>query len=651
MKNILIVAVLTLSSNFVLGATYYVAQNGNDANNGTNAAPFKTFAKANSVMNPGDTCIVKDGTYWQTLQITKNGVQFRAENPKGAIIEPRKAVNGWTPVSGSPGQFVANCTGVLEDEFMQVYHNNAPQNWARWPNDADFDEYTFDSRNVSSGTLSSLVVSGIPVNVTGAYVRYLAGHSGVSWTKKITGFSQVSGGQRVNFGAVDNSKWPWAVHNPTQNQNYRLNGTGEAIFFGKRNLLDTDREWFYDRPNGKLYFNPAGNSAPTNWTVKVPIRKHCIEITGNYVIVDGFKMLGGNVVMDGSNGTLKNCLIQHGRRVHDLTGKGTFNDGSVLVTGPNNTVEGNNIEYGTVNGVTGQAWQGAHNLTIRKNTIRNFNTVAIHAGCIRVSGDGVLITENRIFDSGRGLITFFGKNNEISYNHINNGMRLTADGGMIYTVGSITGVQKIPGTNQIDKTTGTVTYKNGKIHHNWIQAAPSLTYLDNVNSHYLAPGIYLDNHSAGYDVYDNAIWNVRGSAVQVNWKNERVWIYNNTAWNIIDYDSNHNFIKGYFFKRWADGWPSQYNRVWNSYANTTKSEAHNGYWNTNNRFEDVNTTPFVSINWQNLDFNPKAGSVLINTGRTDASLLDQNVVGNGADIGAVERGGVNWKPGKYATKE
>ncbi|MGJ8638604.1 MAG: right-handed parallel beta-helix repeat-containing protein [Opitutaceae bacterium] len=619
------------------GATYYVAQNGSDTNAGTSAAPFKTFSKANAAMNSGDTCIVKDGTYWQTLTITKSGVQFRAENPKGAVIEPRKAINNWTAVAGSTGQYVADCTGVVEDEYMQVYHNNQPQNWARWPNDNDYDEYTFDSSNVVSGTLSSIVVSGLPVNVEGAYVRYLAGHSGVSWTKKLNGFSQVNGGQQVTFNAVDASKWPWATHNPTQNQAYRLNGTGEAIFFGKKNLLDAEREWFYDRPNGKLYFRAAGSGKPANWTVKVPIRKHCIEITGNSVIVDGFKMLGGNVTMSGNYGTLKNCLIQHGRRVHDLTGTGTFNDASVFVTGSDNRIEGNTIEYGTVNGVSGSAWQGEKNTTIIKNTIRNFNTVAIHAGCVRLGGDGSLITENRMYDSGRGIITFFGKDVEISYNHINNGMRLTADGGLIYTVGV--------------KENGAVVRKNGKIHHNWIHAAPSLTYLDNVNAHYLAPGVYLDNHSAGYDVYDNAIFHVRGSAVQVNWENELVWIYNNTAWDISDYDANNNYVEGYFFKRWANGYTAQYNRVWNNYANTPNSEAHGGYWRSNNIFEDVSTEPFVSINWQNRDFTPKSGSVLVDTGRTDASLIDQNVFGSGADVGAVELGGTNWKPGIWPTKE
>ncbi|HJR78814.1 MAG TPA: right-handed parallel beta-helix repeat-containing protein [Anaerolineales bacterium] len=55
------------------GNVYYVSPTGNDANPGTASAPFKTFAKANSVLRAGSTLYIYAGVYNQQLKITKSG--------------------------------------------------------------------------------------------------------------------------------------------------------------------------------------------------------------------------------------------------------------------------------------------------------------------------------------------------------------------------------------------------------------------------------------------------------------------------------------------------------------------------------------------------------------------------------------------------
>jgi parallel beta-helix repeat protein len=52
---------------------YYVSTTGRNTNPGTSTAPFKTFAKAVSVLTPGDTLQVQPGTYYEPLVITKSG--------------------------------------------------------------------------------------------------------------------------------------------------------------------------------------------------------------------------------------------------------------------------------------------------------------------------------------------------------------------------------------------------------------------------------------------------------------------------------------------------------------------------------------------------------------------------------------------------
>jgi nitrous oxidase accessory protein NosD len=56
-----------LGAQVASAATYYVATTGNDANPGTDAAPFRTLAKGVKGLKPGDTLYIKSGTYAEAL--------------------------------------------------------------------------------------------------------------------------------------------------------------------------------------------------------------------------------------------------------------------------------------------------------------------------------------------------------------------------------------------------------------------------------------------------------------------------------------------------------------------------------------------------------------------------------------------------------
>ncbi len=53
--------------------SYYVSTTGNDTNPGTASAPFKTFAKASSVLQPGSTLYIYPGVYNERLKISTSG--------------------------------------------------------------------------------------------------------------------------------------------------------------------------------------------------------------------------------------------------------------------------------------------------------------------------------------------------------------------------------------------------------------------------------------------------------------------------------------------------------------------------------------------------------------------------------------------------
>lgn len=53
--------------------TYYVAITGNDRNKGTIEEPFRNIQKAATIMAPGDTCIIREGVYRETVVPHNNG--------------------------------------------------------------------------------------------------------------------------------------------------------------------------------------------------------------------------------------------------------------------------------------------------------------------------------------------------------------------------------------------------------------------------------------------------------------------------------------------------------------------------------------------------------------------------------------------------
>jgi hypothetical protein len=83
-----------------LAATYYVAPNGSDTGAGSATAPFRTIRRAASRTNPGDTVIVRDGTYTgdatSVFDIERSGtanawITYKAENQWGAILDGRNS--------------------------------------------------------------------------------------------------------------------------------------------------------------------------------------------------------------------------------------------------------------------------------------------------------------------------------------------------------------------------------------------------------------------------------------------------------------------------------------------------------------------------------------------------------------------------------
>lgn len=76
-------------------STFYVATTGSDANTGDYTAPFLTITKGVSVAAPGDTIVVRDGSYPAAAAISVNlaGITIKAANKLGATLTGGGAAN------------------------------------------------------------------------------------------------------------------------------------------------------------------------------------------------------------------------------------------------------------------------------------------------------------------------------------------------------------------------------------------------------------------------------------------------------------------------------------------------------------------------------------------------------------------------------
>jgi len=95
-KVLRVIILLFLASSVSRATTYYVAKNGSDSNPGTQGSPFLSIQHAANSVSAGDTVIVGDGTYVETVFISRSGtssarITFKSQNKWGAIIQPTDA--------------------------------------------------------------------------------------------------------------------------------------------------------------------------------------------------------------------------------------------------------------------------------------------------------------------------------------------------------------------------------------------------------------------------------------------------------------------------------------------------------------------------------------------------------------------------------
>lgn len=183
-------ATVTVSGGTGGGRTFYVAKgasNANDSNAGTEAAPWRTLAKATSMAQPGDTILVKAGVYSESLNVARSGtagnmITFRAF-PDDACTHSGSYWN--TPTCGvklQGGGLNINKQSYVRVEGFEVTATSGPGVWCQ-----NRSEYVVRNVELVNNYIHDLSGYGIECRnaqdtlIEGNYIRNIQGSAGIGF--------------------------------------------------------------------------------------------------------------------------------------------------------------------------------------------------------------------------------------------------------------------------------------------------------------------------------------------------------------------------------------------------------------------------------------------------------------------------------------
>lgn len=584
--TIIITASFVISPVAKAASIYYVAATGDDSNSGTISSPWRTIQKAADTMVKGDTCMIREGTYHETV-IPKNSgaeeapVKFQAYPGEKVIISGADGVTGWTPYQG--GIFMTDVDLALDGK-NQIFVDGKMANNARWPNAAGDSLYSGFAQ-VDSGsntTLSDRELKQFPDGFfNGATVWVNAGDRWTSQTSTVTNFSSGT----LTFKGLTLSD---SFNTPKKDNNYYISNSLGA--------LDSPNEWYYDKKAGVLYIMTDGGK-PSDKNIQAKRRQYAFDLTGkSYITIENINVFAASVTTEEAHHISITGMtaeyVAHSSTISDPYGS---DESGIILSGHDNILSNSTIAYSSGNGVR---VSGTNNLLFN-NLIHDTDYIGSYHPAIEIYGTGNIISHNTAYNTGRDIVKINGATAcKIMYNNFYNSGLICSDLGLLYTVSTDGG--------------------NTEISYNWFH--------DN-KAKGASSGIYLDNATSNYIVHHNVVWNA-GQALQLNLPGEYILAYNNTL--IGDVKQEFAWV----FEDDAYG-----DRLINNIITGNlicKDE-------TVKRYNLTEIDPLFN-NTSGNEFDLRAGSPAVDQGETISGVTD-GYKGSAPDLGAYEYGAVKWAAG------
>ncbi len=577
----------------------YVSHQGSDENPGTRERPFRTLSHAAAQARAGDTVVIRGGVYRETLTVRHSGTEtnpltFMAMKGEKVVISGTDLVSDWKPYKGAI--LKATIRKELERGFNQVFVDGKMMPMARFPNETSDDPLkpTLIEMQAHQDHITAPLLTQPDGFWKGGFV---VGRFSQGWTFQCATVEDYIQGRL----SLSEKSGPWFA------------GKGFGYIAGVLGALNAPGEWHIE--NGTLYLWPPDGIDIANAQVEVKQRHLCVDFNGqSHVAIKGVEITVGTVRLVGDSNLLGGCIVSYPSHFTRFPWSGYSSDGGaeaghngILVEGDNNTIQSCTIRFSAGSGVV---IKGRRNLVTRCE-ISDINYSGTYSSPITLrAAKDKAYGENRIWfntirRSGRDGIQLYGAAaDDIRYNDISESGQLCKDTGIIYVWGR--------------------DGKGTRIAYNWIH---------NNQSKGPNPGIYLDNYCSNFIVHHNVIWNCE-AGVRLNAPTKGHRVYNNTLFHCGDIGT-----------RTYNQWPNHTPAYWkqNGYGNI------NAYDKANNLF--LGRDPAAQLeDVAKRRFGLKEGSPSIDAGKHIPGFTD-GFAGKAPDLGAYERGGTYWLPGKNGRAE
>ncbi|HYW81400.1 MAG TPA: right-handed parallel beta-helix repeat-containing protein, partial [Thermoguttaceae bacterium] len=588
---LLLTFILALSVGDVFAAEYVVAPTGDDAAAGNREAPFRTIGQAAIRMQPGDTCLIRGGDYFETVEPSADGtadapIVFKAWPGETPTVWGTEPITDWK--HQADGTYRAPMDWSL-GKNNQIFIDGKVADEARWPNTQDDDLLTPEGAHITRGGDDFIQCDQLPDGLAddhfkGAVLWALAGAKWTSWSTTVDSYD--AGTKTLHFATSSKGVIPQQM-SPADRRG------GYFTLVGKREMLDAPGEWYYDEAEKMLYLRVADGADPGSLHVTAKRRMTVVKLDGrSHIQVSGLDIVGATIdAQESAHCRVRDVRVRYLSHTHGGRSSYSLNEPTgIRISGHNNVIRDSEVAFSAGSGVY---LSGQSNAVINC-WIHDIDYMGSYGCPVKTSGTGHLISHNTIHDAGRDCMQPGGQAHLIQYNDIYRMGRICHDLGATYVCGSDGG-----GTE----------FRYNYSHENVAEG--------------VRMGIYLDNFTSNYLVHHNVCWDTRGDEIRLN----KPSLYNIVA---------HNTMLGYSgnWGRWPTDW--MYGCI---YANNLLSA-------------DIRPHPQQTLvgNLQNVSEDALDASNF----QTTTAGVDRGVVvpgisgpfqGTAPDVGAYEQGLPAWRAG------
>lgn len=604
-----------------LASQYFVAINGSDDNDGSIDRPFKHIQYAADKMVAGDTTYIRAGRYLEQVNLNnvsgteKQPYVFKSYNNEKVTLDGTIEIKSkWKKYQGNIYQT------TVEQPIWQLFTDNKSMTSARWPNGNWYDGSVWnkeksmmwpDKGKGELGTYFNKTLTALDFDLTGGIIIVNSG----SFKTYQTNITQHQAGSDHFSYNTKGVKSHFSFKDDVSRHGYFLEG--------KLGLLDEENEWFFDPKTKQLYLWAKEGVNPETLDVKGKVQSYALNVKhSKHIQFIGINFFATTFKIERSQFVkVEDANLLYPSYSKRMLGDISPIDVTKMVVKKEDDIAKNHLKNCTIAYSDGPAIEmnGTGNV-VENCYMHDIDYSCTHKGGYTlnmVNAKELVFRRNTIHTTGCSELFKAGVRNRVELNDLSDSGHLQNDGSMIQL-----SVKQQP---------------NGIVRYNWVH--------DSVKQ-----GIRFDNMNT-----PNAPYGKNGHVFNnVAWKTDRIYFKgdNHFVFNNLSFDSHLNDL---------------------IVSSNEAIQGHNHKTitrnNISNKFSGHRTKPIkkypvpgiVDHNWDgvtlgkdvrsqlrdpdNLDFRPKANSVLVDGGVIIKDKINY-FLGKAPDIGPYEFGALDyWIPG------